>query len=147
MIPKFRAWHKKKMYYSDSQKDAELLGAKLGESIMARFMKRFYLHPDCILMQSTGLKDSQSKEIYEGDIVRKESWRVKRDSPPGTNCDFRKRFDKDGPWEKFYSYKVVEEREFFTDSEYGENPKEFEVIGNVFQNKELLNDSKNPKTD
>jgi uncharacterized phage protein (TIGR01671 family) len=72
------------------------------------------------LMQYTGLKDKNGKEIYEGDIVSSEQWNPK-------------------------TYQVV-----FEDGEFGfKNSgdfylnalhylEKFEVIGNIYENPELL---------
>lgn len=71
---RFRAWHLKenKMYYRAYQKWLHVLlcdddrGQNGGLGRPAR--RAFY--GDCILLESTGLFDKNSREVFEGDIVR-----------------------------------------------------------------------------
>lgn len=76
----------------------------------------------CVLMQYTGLTDKNGKEIYEGDIVKSEQW---------TPEIYRVWFSRGG----FCFSNDTTDIEYVNDAKYLE---QFEVIGNIYENPELL---------
>lgn len=134
MIPKYRAWDKEiKMMIEISLIDFEkhvIRGThwKFGETESIKFN-------DIALMQSTGLKDKNGREIFEGDIVKR----------------YRSPFFK-AKWEYQIETVIKEEASLLLGREYGKNfgtipfnspfAQSFllEVIGNIYENPELLED-------
>ena len=123
---KFRAWHKKrKKYYKVLHLHLDDLGGIWatceGFDIIEQKEIHIQIQPkDCIIVQYTGLKDKNGKEIYEGDIVENVSFYpsvVKYD-------DDHARFTAEGA--SFHHYRS----------------HEWEVIGNIYENPELLEDDK-----
>ena len=127
MIPKFRAWHNelgRMMSISDMWFNVDSLGEiGLNDAVMNDYIT---VSPDEIeLMQSTGLKDKNGKEIFEGDIVdykgRKAviKWH-------GSYASFIYRFvdelnKRSAEWYQLYLAYL-----------------KCEVIGNIYENPELL---------
>jgi len=110
---KFRVWDKKnkEMFYEKNN------SKKLSGHI-SKDLKPFCLNKDgflCKLMQFTGLKDKNGKEIYEGDILFKGGYKKTEVKWNGILCQFTFGFDL----KKVYA-------------------SEIEVIGNKFENPELL---------
>ncbi len=75
------------------------------------------------IQQFTGLLDKNGKEIYEGDIVKTNFRKIV--------VEWGKDYDVDG-WYQWAGYDLG-----IYDDGYPE--KDFEVIGNIYENPELLN--------
>ena len=131
MIPKFRAWLKNDKEMIDVDEihwfDGEL-------DIIGDYITFVRKADEIELMQSTGLKDKNGKEIFEGDIITngKDVMSIKRHDTLGFYIDFKGKI------------------EFIADGadleEFEEDAKEIadiiEIIGNIYENPELLEDSK-----
>lgn len=121
---KFRVWDKKTnqmgkvwaVYFSDSD-ELETVYVHLPKGLVTTRNIN-----DCIVMQSTGLKDKNGVEIYDGDIYRYKYY-------TGGGFEYRNSIVE---WEiteiayegVFHGYEL---------SNY-----EIEVIGNIYENQELL---------
>jgi uncharacterized phage protein (TIGR01671 family) len=101
-------------------------------------LERFFrvIRQDAKLMQYTGAKDIKGKEIYEGDIVRlhtMDSWDIENDKPilkPTGQVSFIE-FINNGFW--------VNKESFGWEGEGLWDWEKLEVIGNIFENPELIN--------
>jgi uncharacterized phage protein (TIGR01671 family) len=107
---KFRAWDKRKKYMEEISWPWAILDNTIYDITGGRKHKE---KDDIILMQYTGLKDKNGKEIYEADIIIAD-WSFKEPT--------------EIKWPEFY-YNLIE---------YGLDGEDLEVIGNLYENPELL---------
>ena len=115
---KFRGWdkEKKEMYTGFSFND---IYAGYDEIYVEDESDNYWSCPDwdnAILMQYTGLKDKNGKEIYEGDIIKNEIGELKEII-----------FEDGGFW-----YKDVDGRLYMPIQRMRE------IIGNIYENPEFL---------
>jgi uncharacterized phage protein (TIGR01671 family) len=134
MIPKFRAWDKDSKVMREIQ---HLVWAE--DNLIAHCPPRGHEFSEWFtvilngweyqLMQSTGLKDKNGVEIYEGDILK-------------LNAIFLAPNDKIGylEYSPKYGYSIIFEGNRLYRQEYwaSTNKLNYEVIGNIYENPELL---------
>ncbi len=136
---KFRAWdkHSKTMYFSYEV-------GTTGSIDLLDMQSHFDDERDWELMQNTGLHDKNGKEIYEGDIVEfNDKWEYYR-GEYGIKMMFadieeKKRLIEKYNAEPMHRYEVeFEPTEGYNLSKYDLEQGRYTVIGNIYQNPELL---------
>lgn len=141
MIPRFRAWD----VLAEKMIDEILMISFVRKEIIGKFSDGSTSVPlkfederngeDVILMQSTGLKDKNGKEIFEGDIVRTTRFLGRADEIGGFY-----EYEKD-----YVGVVKVLEGSWVIDTgivavRLWSEIDESEVLGNIYENPELLED-------
>lgn len=134
---KFRAWNEEKMIYSDVHKFVIRFDGDIGcfnEKIQMYDTVNWYL------MQFTGIYDKNDKEIYEGDLMRV----LDRDWPSGGGDPQEHMRSIASICEVVYHvdrFSLVKRKHGYSDEDLGQTYGRdlFEVIGNIYENPELLN--------
>lgn len=134
MIPKFRAWY----VLAEEMIDEILVISFVRKEIIGKFRDGSTSVPlkfedkrngeDVILMQSTGLKDKNGKEIFEGDVAVMNGWRRQVVT-----------FGTQEVEEEFGSVRIYRGFNLYLGGGYPNAVmSEFEVVGNIYENHELL---------
>lgn len=119
---KFRVWYmpeydKPRMIYGAEKTYDYMYGEP--EFICADCFGSLLDSKEYILMQSTGLKDKNGKLIYEGDMVKHSK----------SNQQYKVQWNDKGFWQ-LDDYAMARSSKFLEEN--------YEVIGNIYENKELL---------
>lgn len=128
MIPEYRAWDKKTKIFTNYQIVDNML----------YFMNKFkgvWIRDDnqdrFVLMQSTGLKDKNGVEIFEGDIISYKDLETFEDFPIDEILKIKYS-------DEFLKWVAVDKNGLLDDLyDYSDN-RDLEVIGNIYENPELL---------
>ncbi|EME8230862.1 phage protein YopX [Enterococcus faecium] len=126
MIPKFRAWY--------TPFKGKTIGQEMKYGQAGRLITHAEMAPDkYVLMQSTGLKDKNGVEIFEGDVVSV-SVRNGFDYLDNKVCIVKNSIDYSGlvcaTVDEDLEYQIFN-TELFEEYTY-------EVIGNIYENSEFL---------
>ncbi|WP_455458918.1 YopX family protein [Streptococcus salivarius] len=151
MIPRYRAWDKtcKTMYEADDIVSIDFEKKQI--CVKTLFFERlsYYDFDDVVLMQSTGLRDKNGKEIFEGDVLKfNDSWEnhcyegyvdgeiegvnyveIQSES---TGFIFCKTKYPDSSLFYYANEEHLTFQEILGDGDFG-----FEVVGNIYENPEL----------
>ncbi|ASV96582.1 YopX family protein [Enterococcus durans] len=122
MIPKFRAWY--------TPFNGKTIGQEMKYGQAGRLITHAEMAPDkYVLMQSTGMKDKNGVEIFEGDLVEHDD-------------------NLNGDWETFEACEVVYDKDYaqfcfkWDAGNFLTDYRNLNVIGNIYENSELLEEQR-----
>lgn len=130
MIPRYRVWCKIFNTMIKSMTIQKMIYQRNSSTSIAS------LYDDFVFMQSTGLRDKNANEIYIGDIVRgvrpnldNETERIETKGVVKESCCEVVIEDEKGTHDPFENYFAIV---------YQSGKAEIEVIGNIYENPELM---------
>ena len=145
---KFRAWDKEesKMWNKNHPvicggTPMLFCGARYNVGKEEVTVYHFYEKPSLILMQYTGLKDKNGVEIYEGDVVNIIAKTASSKSKDSKRIG--KIFFDDGMGWPCFRAVVWNKKGKTWDYPQSVNLSTIEVIGNIYENSDLIGDEKN----
>lgn len=122
---KFRVWDKRRNKFIESPEPTPMLQAN---GLLAYFKDAEYMN-NYVIQFCTGLKDKNGKLIYEGDILQD----IARHDKPLYIVKWNK------SQAQFYIEMINPKKyELYAEWHMGRHDLDYEVIGNIYENKELL---------
>ena len=134
---RFRIWNGAEMHYTDFVVTATGYVGKITEEFLGQCVFRqddLTADDESILMQSTGLGDKNERLIFEGDIVK--AYYINSDTNKQEFDLMKVVYD-----EKVCAFGLLGfKTNYFSDFISTEwEQEEYEVIGNIYENEDLLN--------
>lgn len=130
MILKYRAWNKKTQSFIDyGDLVLDLRSGKIYAGDIGLVESTIDVTDQIELMQSTGMKDKNGVEIFEGDLVEHDD-------------------NLNGDWETFEACEVVYDKDYaqfcfkWDAGNFLTDYRNLNVIGNIYENSELLEEQR-----
>ena len=139
---KFRIWNSAEMHYNDFVVTATGYVGKITEEFLGKCVfnqEDLTADKECVLMQCTGLKDKNGKLIYEGDIVRSNEYPFMSEEQDNYYAEIC--WDDESEVFFYYTFKNPKFNDvcgLSTGNTGNLNEYEWEVVGNIYENPELL---------
>ena len=134
MIPKYRAWDiefEKMVQVNTLFLDEQTLKVTYENGGVAKDDINYY-----VLMQSTGLKDKNGKEIFEGDLITETG--VFNSTVKYGSWIYEEDFGAKAKSVGFYLDKSYEDLTWYENFNYDYISKNCEVVGNIYENKNMI---------